>query len=356
MTDQDIVFLKELVEAPSPSGFEQPAQRIVRRELETLSHGLRTDVMGNVIARIDGRSASRPRVMMAGHCDEIGLMVKYIDENGFIFFAPIGGVDAHLVPGQRVNIHGRKGPVLGVVGKKPIHMTDPKERETVCPLKNQFIDIGCSGREDAADLVAVGDPGTFAVGMERLQGDRVISRAFDDKMGAFIVTRVAKQLAQRGGAPGDFHAVSTVQEEVGLRGATTSTYGIDPDVGIVVEVGHATDFPDVDKREIGQIEIGKGPVISRGPNINPALFALLVETAEAENIPFQVMAEARGTGTDANVMQLSRGGVATALIRIPLRYMHTPVEMLCLADLDATIDLLTAAVCRIDDAEMFIPV
>ncbi len=234
-------------------------------------------------------------------------------------------------------------------------MTDPKERENVYPLKNQFIDIGCTSADEAAALVAVGDPATFAVGLERLQGDRVVSRAFDDKMGAFIVARVAQEVARRGGAPADLHAVSTVQEEVGLRGGTTSTYGIDPDIGIVVEVGHATDFPDVDKREIGHIEIGKGPVITRGPNINPALFRLILDTAEEKNIPCQVMAEARGTGTDANVMQLTRSGVATALVRVPLRYMHTPVEMLSLDDLDAATELLTEVLCRIEDAGAFFP-
>lgn len=355
MRNQDFAFLKELVEAPSPSGFEQPAQRIVRRVLEPVADELRTDVMGNVIARITGPGEDPPRVMLAGHCDEIGFMIKHIDENGFLFFAPIGGVDAHLVPGQRVYVHAASGPILGVVGKKPIHMLETKDRETVVKLKSQFIDIGCADKAEAERLVAIGDPATFAVGLERLQGDRVISRAFDDKMGAFVVARVLQEVRLRGPAAVDLHVVSTVQEEIGLRGGTTSAYGINPDIGIAVDVGFATDYPEMDKKEIGEFRIGKGPIISRGPNINPTLFELLVDTARAGNIPYQVMGAPRGTGTDANVMQLSRGGAATALVSVPLRYMHTPVELLSLQDLEHTIQLLASLIYRIESVAQFIP-
>jgi len=355
MNDTDFAFLKELVEAPSPSGFEQPAQRIMRRELQPVADELTTDVMGNVIARIAAAGEGAPRLMLAGHCDEIGFMVKYVDEAGFIFFSPIGGVDAHLVPGQRVLIHGAGGPVLGVVGKKPIHMMETKERETVVKFKAMFIDIGCSSRSEVEALVAIGDPVTLKVGLERLQGDRVISRAFDDKMGAFIVARVLQEVRRRGAPPVELYGVSTVQEEVGLRGGATSVYGIDPDIGIAVEVGFATDFPEVDKKELGEFKVGSGPILSRGANINPALFELLMECARDEKIPVQVMAQARATGTDANVIQLSRGGVAAALVSVPLRYMHTPVELLSLSDLENTVRLLTALVYRISDRGQFVP-
>lgn len=355
MNDKDFAFLKELVETPSPSGFEQPAQRIIRRELFGLADDIHTDVMGNQIVKVTGSGENLPKVMLAGHCDEIGFMVKYIDDNGFIFFAPIGGVDAHLVPGQRVKIHAAGGEVLGVVGKKPIHMIEPKDREIVGKLKNMFIDIGCSDRKSAEALVSVGDPATFAVGVERLQGDRVVSRAFDDKMGAFIVAQVLKEVKQRGAAPVDLYGVSTVQEEIGLRGGTTSAYGVNPDVGIAVEVGFATDFPEVDKKEIGEIKVGKGPIIARGANINPVLFDLLMTTAKEEGIPVQVLAAPRATGTDANAIQLSRGGVAAALVSVPLRYMHSPVELLSLEDLDNAIRLLASLVYRIESSKMFIP-
>ena len=356
MDDRHFSFLKELVETPSPSGFEQPAQRIIRREIEPVCDELRTDVMGNVIGCIRGTADNPVKVMLAGHCDEIGLMVRYIDDNGFLYFAPIGGVDAHLVPGQRVHVHGSGGrSVLGVIGKKPIHMMEPKERENVVKFKSQFIDIGCSSREEAQKLVAIGDPATFAVGLERVEGDRAISRAFDDKMGAFIVARVLQEIRRRGAAEASLYGVTTVQEEIGLRGGATSVYGVDPDVGIAVEVGFATDFPDIDKKEAGETKLGAGPIITRGPNINPALFEMLLQTAREEEIPYQVSGQPRATGTDANVMQLSRGGVATALVSVPLRYMHTPVEMLCLADLENTVRLLAGLMARIRDREAFIP-
>ncbi len=353
MEKNDFSFLKELVETPSPSGYEQPAQRVIRRHLETVVDELQTDVMGNLIACLKGQGGHR--VMLAGHCDEIGFMVQFVDDRGFIYFGAIGGVDPHLSPGQRVMIHTANGAVPGVIGKKAIHLIEPKERDNVIKLKQQFIDIGCSTRDEVEALVAVGDPVTFAVGVERLQGDRATSRAFDDKMGAFIVTEVMKKVKRDGPISSDLFAVSTVQEEIGLRGAATSSYGVKPDVGIVVEVTHATDYPDVEQSAIGRVELGQGPVIARGANINPVLFELLTSTAKAENIPFQVIGVPRATGTDANVMQLSRGGVATALLGIPLRYMHTPVETLALSDLENAILLLAAVVKRIGPESSFVP-
>ena len=266
MNKQDFAFLKQLVETPSPSGFEQPAQRVIRAQLDNVADELQGDVMGNLIARLAGDGG--PKLMLAGHCDEIGFMVQYVDENGFIYFGAIGGVDPHLTPGQRVRIHTAAGELPGVIGKKAIHLIEPKERETVIKLKEQYIDIGCSSKDEVMAILKIGDPVTFAVGVEKLQGDRVTSRAFDDKMGAFIVTEVFKRVQQKGGATAELYAVSTVQEEIGLRGATTSSYGINPDAGIVVEVTHATDYPGVEKQGIGEVEVGKGPVIARGANIN----------------------------------------------------------------------------------------
>ena len=355
MEEKAFQFLKELIEAPSPSGFEQPAQRVLRKHLEGQVDHQMTDVMGNLISRIDANRLDAPRVMLAGHCDEIGFMVQYVDEFGFISFTPIGGVDAHLVPGQRVTIHSVAGPVNGVVGKKPIHLMEPKERESVVKFKDQYIDIGVEDKESAEKLIAIGDPMTFSTGLDRLQGDVVVSRAFDDKMGAWIVARVLQEVRRSGKPPVELYGVSTVQEEVGLRGATASTYGVNPDVGIAIDVGFATDCPGHDKRQHGETKVGGGPILSRGANINPVLFELLVDTAKEEKIPYQVNGAARATGTDANVMQLSRGGVATALISVPLRYMHSPSEVLSLADLQATVKLLCAVVYRITDSKIFIP-
>ena len=354
MTEQDFQFFKELVEAPSPSGFEQPAQRVIRRALDGVADELHTDVLGNVIATVNG-PAGAPRLMLAGHCDEIGFMVKYIDDRGFLFFAPIGGVDAHLVPGQRVTVHAAAGPLAGVVGRRPIHQMESAERDKVMPFKSQFIDIGAADKAAAQALVAIGDPVTFAVGVERLQGSKVTSRAFDDKIGAFVVAQVLREVRRRGDQQVTVVGVSTVQEEVGLRGGTASAYGVRPDLGIAVEVGFASDYPDADHKHAGEIRLGQGPILARGPNINPALFELLTATARDEEIPYQVMGIPRASGTDANVMQLSRGGVATALISVPLRYMHTPVEVLDLDDLQRTVQLLAALCARISPGLSFIP-
>jgi endoglucanase len=354
MTEQDFQFFKELVEAPSPSGFEQPAQRVIRRALDGVVDELRTDVLGNVIATLNGPPGA-PRLMLAGHCDEIGFMVKYIDERGFLFFAPIGGVDAHLVPGQRVSVHTSGGPLPGVVGRRPIHQLENSERDKVMPFKNQFIDIGCVDKAAAQALVAIGDPVTFAVGVERLQGRKVTSRAFDDKIGAYVVAQVLREVRRRGDQQVTLVGVSTVQEEVGLRGGTASAYGVNPDLGIAVEVGFASDYPDADHKHSGEIRLGEGPVLARGPNINPTLFDLLTATARDEGIPFQIMGIPRASGTDANVMQLNRGGVATALISVPLRYMHTPVEVLDLDDLRRTVQLLAALCARIAPEQSFAP-
>jgi putative aminopeptidase FrvX len=354
MIEQDFQFFKELIEAPSPSGFEQPAQRVIRKALTDIVDDLRTDVMGNVVAHIAGPQGA-PRLMLAGHCDEVGFMVKYIDDHGYLFFAPIGGIDAHLVPGQRVTVHTDGGPVSGVVGKRPIHQIDAKDRDKVIPFKNQFIDIGCKDKSEAAKLVSIGDPVTFSVGVERLQGSRLTSRALDDKMGAFIVAQVLREVKRHNNLSVDLYGVSTVQEEIGLRGGTTSAYGVQPDIGIAVEVGFASDYPDADHKDSGEICLGKGPIIARGPNINPLLFELLTKTAEEEGIPCQKIGIPRATGTDANVMQLVHGGVATALVSIPLRYMHTPVEVLDWADIEGAVKLLTALCSRIPASLSFIP-
>ena len=354
MDDAVFDFFKRLTDAPSPSGFEQPAQRVWRRYVEPHVDELHTDVLGNAWGVV--RGPERPRVMLAGHVDEIGLMVRYIDDQGFLYFAAVGGVDPHLLPGQRVRVHGKNGPVLGVIGRKPVHLIEQDERSKVAKIKDLAIDIGAGDREEAEALVSVGDPVTFAVGLERMAGGRVVSRGLDDKMGSFVVAEVLRRVAERRkDLRCSLYGVSTVQEEIGLRGARTSAFGIDPDVGICIEVTFATDHPGVDKKTVGDVRLGKGPVLSRGPNINPRVFELLRETAEDEGIPIQFEAAPRATGTDANVMQLNRSGVATALVEVPLRYMHTPSEMLCLEDLENAVRLATAFVFRVGPDRDWIP-
>jgi putative aminopeptidase FrvX len=356
MRKESLKFLEQLLDAPSPSGYEQPAQRVFREYVVPFSDEVSTDVMGNVFARVAGKGKDLPKVMIVGHTDEIGLQVKYVDDRGFLYFAAVGGVDAHLTPGKRVNIHTAAGPLVGVIGKKPIHLMDTKDRETVVKLEAQYIDIGARDKKEAQKLVRVGDAVTFESSFTRLQGDRVASRGFDDKAGCFVVAEVLRLVKASGKKLNvDLYGVSSVQEEIGLRGGTTSCYTINPDVGICVEVDFATDQPDVEKKHNGEVGLGKGPILARGANINPHLFELLSAAAEKEKIAIQHTASPRATGTDANVMQISRGGVATALVKIPLRYMHTPVETVSLGDLEGAARLIVAALGRITSKAEFIP-
>ena len=355
MRKESVAFLEKLLAAPSPSGYEQPAQRLFRDYVAPYCQ-VSSDVLGNVYGFIAGQGKNVPKVMLVGHSDEIGLQVKYIDDKGFIYFAAIGGVDAHLTPGKVVNIHTAEGPLAGVIGKKPIDLMDNKDRETVVKLEAQYIDIGAKDKKEAQKLVRVGDCVTFQSGFTRLQGDRVASRGFDDKAGSFVVAEVLRLVAaSKKKLPVDLYGVSSVQEEIGLRGGTTSSYTVNPDIGICVEVDFATDQPDVERKHNGEVALGKGPILARGANINHTLFELLYSTAQQDKIPVQLTAAPRATGTDANVMQISRGGVATALVKLPLRYMHTPVEVVSLSDLEQAAKLIVATLKSITGREVFVP-
>lgn len=354
MQKKDLAFLKELVEAPSPSGFEQPAAKVFRDRLAGVADTVETNVMGSVHATLKGSDPAGVSVMLAGHIDEVGLMVNYITPEGYIAFSSIGGVDAAVLPGMRVTVHTKDGDLLGVMGRKPIHLIEDEERKNVTKLDRLFIDLGLPA-DEVKKRVRIGDCMTFAVGFETFGDGMAVSRAFDDKMGAWIAARVLEEVKKAGGAPGDLTAAATVQEEIGLRGGITSAWGVDPQVGIAVEVGHATDYPDIDKRKHGEAECGKGPIIARGPNINPVVFEALVAAAEKAKVPYQLGAEPRGTGTDANAIQLSRGGKAAALVSIPLRYMHTPTEVLCLDDMGAAVKLLARFVLDLAPGTDFTP-
>jgi endoglucanase len=353
MRPESFDFFKSLVEAPSPSGYEQPAAKVLREFLEPIADEVTTDVMGSVHAVLKG-TGEGPSVMLAGHIDEIGFMVTYITDDGYCAFAPIGGHDPHILPCMRVDVHAKDGVLRGVLGRLPIHLLEDEDRKTVVKMHKMFVDLGMSG-EDVKKKVRIGDPVTYGVGMETFGEGMAVSRAFDDKMGAFICAEALRLVKEAGGAAGDVVAAGTVQEEIGLRGGTTSAYSQDPVVGIAVEVTHATDYLDVDKRKFGEVCCGKGPVLARGANINPKVLALLIEAAEAEKIPYQIEGAPRGTGTDANAIQLSRGGKAAALVSVALRYMHTPTEVLALEDVENTAKLLAAFVRRLDPKTDFTP-
>ncbi len=345
-------FLKALAETPSPSGFEQPIQKVVRQRMKPFADSIETDLHGNVIVALNPKG--KPRVMLAGHCDQIGLMVNYIDDNGYIFVLPIGGIDPSVVPGSRVVIHTKHGPVDGVIGRKPVHVLKPEERGAKIELREMWVDIGSKGRKETEQVVAVGDPITFRLELVHLGNDLVTSPAFDNKCGTFVVMEALRLCAAKKLKCALF-AVSTVQEEIGIRGAKTACYGVDPTVGIAVDVTHGTDYPDIDKRVNGNIKLGAGPAISTGANINPKLESLLVKTARAKRIAFQMEAAPAGTGTDANAIQLTRAGVATALVSIPNRYMHTQVEIVSLSDLENAAKLIAETVAAIGPGTGFIP-
>ncbi len=352
MRKESYQFLKTIEETPSPSGFEQPVQRIVRRRMKPFADKIESDVHGNVIASLNPDGF--PRVMLAGHCDQIALMANYIDDNGYIFFKSIGGIDPSVLPGSRVVVHTKHGPVDGIIGRRPIHVLKPEERGAKLELREMWIDLGTKDKKETQRIVNIGDPITFQLGMIPLANELVTSPAFDNKCGTFIVMETLRLCSIKKIKCALF-AVSTVQEEIGLRGARTACYGIDPQVGIAVDVTHATDYPDIDKRVNGDVKTGAGPTISIGPNINPPLCDRLIKTAKAKRIPYQLEAAPSGTPTDANVMQLTRSGVATALIGIPNRYMHTQVEVVSLTDLEAAAKLIAETVATLDRKTNFIP-
>jgi len=345
-------FLKKLVESPSPSGFEQPGQKLVRARLKKYVDEIRTDVHGNVIGV---KNPGAPlRVMLAGHCDEIGLMVTHVDEHGYVYFAAIGGVDAGILPGQRVDIHNERRAVSGVIGKKAIHLMEQSERGKPMKIKDCWIDIGASDRKDALKAVAIGDPITITRQFTPLRNDLAAARAFDDRVGAWAVVETMRKLS-RAKVRCSVYAVSTVQEELGLRGARTAAYGIDPHVGIAIDVGFASDWPGAEKKVIGEVALGKGPILHRGGNINPVLGRLMEKVARKKRIPFQMQAEPRATGTDANVIQINRAGAAASLVSVPNRYMHTPVEVVSLKDLDHVVALLAGTILELKPNMDFTP-
>ncbi len=336
-------FLNRLLETPSPSGYEQPVQRLVREYLQGVADTVTTDSHGNVIGTKNPSGGMR--MLLAGHCDQIGLIVQHIDADGYISVQPIGGWDPLQLVGSRVVIWGLSGAVPGVMSRKPIHLLTDEERKVVPKMKDLWIDIGATDKADAESVVRVGDCVTFELRCQPLRGDRVAAVAMDDKIGLWVVLEAFRRAAAAGPLPCSVSVASTVQEEIGLRGAQTAAHAVDPHVAIAVDVTHATDCPTIEKKTEGDIGLGKGPVVYRGPNMNPHVVSRLLAAAETHAIPVQLAASGRATPTDANVLQTTRSGVATGLVSVPNRYMHSAVETISLDDADRTADLL-AAFCR----------
>ena len=352
MEPQAHEFLKALLLAPSPSGYEQPAQAVVRDYVKGFADQVTTDVHGNVIVAKNPGAAQR--VLLAGHCDQIGLVVTYIDDKGYLYTKPIGGWDPQQLIGQRMTVWTQSGPIPAVIARKPIHLLKEEERNKVVKLEEMWLDIGARDKAEAASLVMIGDPVTLELGYQELRNGLANAPGMDNITGVWVVIEALRRAALQ---PLNcaIYAVSTVQEEIGLRGAYTSTFGIAPHIGIAVDVTHATDCPTMDQKQGGDIKLGGGPVIERGPNVNPRLFTRLVETANNQQIPHQIAAHGRGTGTDANAIQLSRAGVVTGLVSIPNRYMHSAVETIALDDIDRSADLLAAFMVNLTGTEDFTP-
>ncbi|TWU00076.1 putative aminopeptidase YsdC [Botrimarina colliarenosi] len=353
MTPAAKKFFQQILESPSPSGYEQPVQRVVRDYAAKFADEVRTDAHGNVIVSVN--PGAPLRVMFAGHADQIGLIVTYIDEFGFIYSKPIGGWDPQQLIGQRMTIHTASGPVPAVISRKAIHLLDEEERKQVVKQKEMWLDIGASSQAEAQELVEIGDPVTLQLGYQEMRNGLANAPGMDNKTGLWVCIEAARRAAEKGGLNVAVHAVATVQEEIGLRGAQTSAYGVDPHVGIAVDVTHATDCPTVDKTQESDIKLSGGPVVQRGPNINPVVFKRVRAAGESAGIPMQWAALNRGASNDGNALQLSRAGVATGIVGLPLRYMHSAVEVISLEDLDNAAQLLAEFVLRLEADVDFTP-
>lgn len=352
---ENLEFLEKLLNAPGPSGFETGPARVWREEAAGFAPEVWTDVTGNSVAVV--HPEGRPKVMLAGHIDEIGLQVTHIDDGGFLFFDEIGGWDSQVLVGQRVVVVSAKGELPGVVGKKPIHLLKREEQEKATKTKDLWVDLGCTSAKEVAELgVRVGDPMVLDAGLVRLAGDRIASRAIDNRIGAYVVLEALRLLSDSPPEAATF-AVATVQEEIAYTGggARSSAFALEPDVALVVDVTFSTDVPDIEKKELGEHEIGGGPVLSRGSANHPVVFQRLVEAAEAEEIPFSIQAAPKATRTDADAIHLVRMGVPTGLVSVPNRYMHSPNEIVSLEDLKRTSRLLAAFIQRLAPGTDFTP-
>jgi putative aminopeptidase FrvX len=352
---QSLEFLKRLLDAPGPSGFEARAARVWREEAGSIADEVTADVSGNSLATLNPGGA--PRVMLAGHIDEIGLMVTHIDDDGYLYFEGIGGWDPQVLVGQRVKLLSSHGDVMGVIGKKPIHLIKGDEKDKASKIESLWIDIGAKDREAAKRRgVRVGDPAVIDATLLELDEELIASRAIDNRIGAFVVLEALRLLADDTPSA-QVTAVATTQEEIGYSGggARTSAYRIEPEVALVVDVTFATDAPGVEKKELGDHKLGGGPVLGRGSAAHPVVFDRLVAVAEREGIPYTIAAQARYTATDADAIYLSRTGVATGLISVPNRYMHSPNEVVSRSDLEQAARLIAAFVRELKPDTDFVP-
>src|SRR6476469_2901127 len=344
LSDTSITFLERLLDTPGPSGFESAPARVWREEAATFAK-VTADVHGNSMATVT--ADGRPVIMLAGHIDEIGVIIQHIDEDGYVHISGIGGWDPQVLVAQRIRFLGTSGDVIGVVGKQPIHLMKPEDREKASKVTDLWVDIGASSRSEASARLSVGDAGVIDSKSVLMPNDRIVSRSVDDRIGAFVVLEALRRYSEK---PGSAHvvAVATTQEEIAWAsggGALICASCVNPQMAIVVDVTFATDHPQMEKKEIGEAKIGGGPVLTRGSIISPVVLNLLRTTAEKNSIPYALHAAGRNTSTDADAIHIAREGIATAVVGVPNRYMHSPNEMVAIEDLDRAADLL-AETCR----------
>jgi putative aminopeptidase FrvX len=345
-------LLLQLLRAPGPSGHESVPAKVWRDYCSSFAEEVGGDRVGSSFARVAG-TANGLTVAVVGHIDEIGLHVSHIEDDGYLRFGQVGGWDPSVLIGQRVRIRTRQGDVPGVIGRKPIHLLKDDDRRKVPELKELHIDIGAKDGEEAGKLVRIGDVAVIDAEPVEFRHDRVISRSLDNRVGCYVAAESARQVAESGGAPGDVLALAVTQEETTFAGARTSAFAHDPDVAIVVDLTFATDQPGIELGAITKHPLDSGPVIARGTSLHPLVFEGLYDAAEAEGIPYTLESLGKGTGTDADAIHLSRAGIPSGLVSIPCRYMHSPVEMVSLADIDAAARLIAAFARRLEPGTSF---
>ena len=347
LADADRDFLFRLLETPSPTGFESPGQRVWAKKLQESADRVESDAYGNTWAVLEGKpapaKAGSPRLLLEAHADEIGFAVKYITDEGFLHVDRIGGTDHAIARGRRVVILGADGPVQGVVGNTAIHLRDRKEEEKVPKMEELFVDIGASDREGvAARGIRVGHPAVYADAVEPLTENRLTGRALDNRLGGFILAQVMAELAGGDRPAATVVALNSVQEEIGGNGARMAAYHLEPDLAVVLDVTHATDSPGIEKTKHGDVKLGKGPSVTHGTVNHPAVVERLVQVAEKEEVPLQHESSSRYSGTDTDVIFTTRGGIPSALVSTPMRYMHSTIETVDLGDVAHTVRLLAA--------------
>lgn len=343
MTDDAKSFFFDLLDTPSPTGFETPGQRVWTEYVRDYADAVETDAYGTAWARLEGTADDAPRVLLDAHVDEIGFMVRHITDDGFIYVNRIGGSDRAIARGLRVRILGEDGSVTGVVGNTAIHLRDTKN-EKVPKVHELFVDVGATSDEEVRDRgIRVGHPMVFDVGPIDLTDSRITARAIDNRLGGFIVAQTVKRLAEERPA-WSVQAANSVQEEIGGHGAEMITHRLNPDAAVAFDVTHATDSPGISSKKHGEIEIGEGPTVTHGTANHPQLVERVIEVAEAEDIPLQREPSSRRTGTDTDSIFKTRSGVPSVLLSVPLRYMHSTVEVVDTEDVEHCVQLYVALV------------